>query len=114
MIKYNAPKSFKYTSRYQNCRVIYNTDVDANYFEVLNNYVIDTKSYTPQYHLVEKSERNRLDIIANKYYNDPSLYWVIAKANHMIDPFVVIPNTILTIPSKECLYAKGGPLAFKQ
>ena len=114
MIKYNSSKSFNNISRYQNCRVIYNSDVDASYFEILNNSIIDTKNYPPQYHLVEKSERNRLDIIANKYYNDPSLYWVIARANNMIDPFIVIPNTVLTIPSRECLYAQDGPLAFKQ
>ena len=113
MLKYGSATNFKHISRYQNCRVIYNSDINKSYFEVLNNDVIDTKNYTPQYHLVEETERNRLDIIANKYYNDPTMYWVIAKANNMIDPFIIIPNTILTIPNRECLYAKGGPLAFK-
>ena len=47
MIKYNSAKNFKNVSRYQNCRVIYNSEVDENYFEILNNDVIDTKKYPP-------------------------------------------------------------------
>ncbi len=26
-------------------------------------------------------DKDRLDLLANKYYSDPSLWWVIAKAN---------------------------------
>ena len=46
MIKYNSSKNFNNISRYQNCRVIYNSDVDESYFEVLNNSIIDIKKST--------------------------------------------------------------------
>lgn len=112
MIKYNSTRIFDYDSRYQNNRIIYNSDFDADYFEINDNRHIDTTNDNTRYHLVEQTERNRLDIIANIYYGDPTLYWVIAMANNMIDPFIVEPNTILKIPNRESFYDRGSPLAF--
>ena len=111
-IKFNSYRDFDYDSRYKNCRTIYNSDYDATYFELNENRTISTDSDSTQYHLVEQTELNRLDIIANKYYGDPTLYWVIAMANEMLDPFILQPNTVLKIPNRDVLYDRGSPLSF--
>lgn len=43
---------------------------------------------------------DRLDILANKYYKNPSMWWIIASANNINDAnFFVQPGTQLRIPS---------------
>jgi nucleoid-associated protein YgaU len=43
---------------------------------------------------------DRLDILANKYYKDPSMWWVIATANNLNDAnFFVQVGTQLRIPA---------------
>ena len=43
---------------------------------------------------------DRLDLLANIYYKDPSMWWVIAVANNLNDAnFFVTPGTQLRIPS---------------
>lgn len=37
-------------------------------------------------HKVTENEIGRLDILANKYYGDPFLWWVIADRNNMMYP----------------------------
>jgi nucleoid-associated protein YgaU len=42
---------------------------------------------------------DRLDTIANQYYEDSSLWWIIASANNIHDPsFTLKEGTILRIP----------------
>ena len=46
------------------------------------------------------SEGERIDLIANKYYNDSVLWWVVAVANDIeLPPFGVNPGQRLRIPS---------------
>ena len=43
---------------------------------------------------------DRLDILASKYYNDQSLWWIIAVANNLNDASLSIePGTQMRIPS---------------
>lgn len=43
---------------------------------------------------------DRLDLLANKYYSDPTLWWIIATANNINDAtFYVEPGVQLRIPS---------------
>ncbi len=37
-------------------------------------------------HQVQQQELGRLDLVANKYYADPLLWWVIADKNGILDP----------------------------
>ena len=37
-------------------------------------------------HQVQQQELGRLDLVANKYYADPLLWWVIADKNAILDP----------------------------
>ena len=47
---------------------------------------------------------DRLDLLANQFYNDIRLWWIIAAANPNIirrDSFALTPNIELRIPSNE-------------
>ena len=47
---------------------------------------------------------DRLDLLANQFYNDIRLWWIIASANPNIirrDSFALAPNIELRIPSNE-------------
>ena len=61
-----------------------------------------------QYHLVEASEENRLDLISYKFYGTALLYWVIAEASGIDDPFNVPSGTTVRIPSRQALYGYKG------
>lgn len=50
------------------------------------------------YHKVSEDEVNRLDIIANRHYKDPRLWWLIAIENNIIDPFFIPIGLTLKIP----------------
>ena len=42
---------------------------------------------------------DRLDNLAHKYYDDVSLWWIIAKANGIVGRSVIPTATLLRIPS---------------
>lgn len=47
---------------------------------------------------------NRIDKIANYFYDDSTLWWVIAQYNNILDPYGEIEvGRVLLIPSKERL-----------
>ena len=49
---------------------------------------------------VISQQSDRLDILASKYYNDQSLWWIIAVANNLNDASLSIePGTQMRIPS---------------
>lgn len=110
MIQLLNPRHFNHMSRYKRSRQLYNPDVDSVYLESMNRYDIIV-SDTPIYHVVDILEENRLDKIAFEYYGDASLYWAIAMANNMVDPFILAPNTIIVIPYIEDLFDNNGPLS---
>ena len=107
MILYSNPRVYEHTSRYGKYRQI--VDNLDSYVETFNQTKIPT-SEDDIFHTVQKEQENRLDIIANIYYNDPSFFWVIAIANELVDPFVVQTGSILRIPSLASLYVAGGVL----
>jgi len=47
--------------------------------------LLDTDIY------VITDERDRYDLLANQYYNDSSLWWIIATANPTIPPTSIFP-----------------------
>lgn len=53
------------------------------------------------YHVVEETEKDRLDLIAYKYYLDTSYWWVIAMANNIVDPFILTVGTTIKIPNSK-------------
>ena len=107
-MKYAKPRVYDHTSRYSIYRQIINNENDV-YIETSNRTPIE-KSDKDIYHEVQREEENRLDIIANKYYGDPDLFWIIAMGNDMIDPFVVKVGDIIRIPYFFSLNNWGGAL----
>ncbi len=47
---------------------------------------------------IEYSEINRLDLISNTYYSDPTYWWVILHANDYSIEFDIEPGELLRIP----------------
>jgi hypothetical protein len=50
------------------------------------------------YHTVEQNEENRLDLIAYKFFQDPSYWYPIALYNSLYDPLCLPIGTELAIP----------------
>lgn len=50
------------------------------------------------YHQVTTSEIDRLDKVAFYEYGKASMWWLIAWANKIIDPFILVKGTTLIIP----------------
>lgn len=104
---YSKPRDYEHTSRYGKYRqILDNSDV---YTETFNQTFVENSS-DDVFHTVLTEQENRLDIIANIHYKDPSFFWVIALANNLIDPFVVQAGSVLRIPPLVSLYKLGGAL----
>lgn len=99
-----------YSDRYKNCKIL--TDVNTGEVLLSTREIKDTYATAKDtYHRVESHELNRLDILAQMYYQNPSMWWVIAEANNIFDPFEeLIPGTLLRIPSTTTLYGNKGVL----
>lgn len=78
-----------------------------NRFVVKNGDAINISSFIRRgtlngsiaYEKEHSKEGSRLDFYANKYYNDASLWWVIAAASGIGWWLQVPPGTVLYIPS---------------
>ena len=92
------PDTGRPTSRYNLIRLYVNQE---------NRMVQETWDRLPladqpedNYHEVIAPEAHRPDLLALAYYGDLNLYWVIAQANQMIDPFAeTTVGTKLRIPN---------------
>ena len=62
------------------------------------------------YFIVSAAEAYRPDIIANEYYKDPNLYWVVLAANGLKDPLDFKEGLEIVIPTLTSLYSQGGIL----
>lgn len=51
------------------------------------------------FHLVTDGDVGRLDLLAKRYYEDVNMWWVIADANLIWDPFNMEVNVLLRIPN---------------
>lgn len=107
MVFYSKPRVYEHTSRYGKYRQIVEEGVSR--VETFNQTFVD-KSENDKFHIVATEQENRLDIIANIHYNDPSLWWIIALANELVDPMIIKPGSVLRIPPMISLYNLGGAL----
>ena len=72
------------------------TDADANAVVFYNFEDLGVLSYVEHTYV----QGERLDVIANRYYRRPDLWWIILDANPQIkDPLVIKPGTTLRIPN---------------
>ena len=104
---YAAPRKYTDLSRYSIYRLI--IDDNETYTETVNRTHIP-QSDNDRYHEVQPEEENRLDIIANKYYNKPEYSWIIAMGNELIDPFFIKRGTVLRIPDIYSLFEWNSAL----
>lgn len=68
-------------------------------------------SKNDKFHIVEHNEVGRLDIISYRYYNTSKLWWAIATASNISDPFSIKLGMRLRIPDKASLLKTKGVLA---
>lgn len=106
---YEVDKTHYRTDRYRKHRRY----VDENGYEVPEAY---SGTHIPEsegdiYHQIEPGEENALDLIAYRFYKDDNLWWVIAEASGIDDPFNVPVGTVLRIPAQTTLYGFRGILA---
>lgn len=97
-------------SRYSIYRIIDNLPFKALEIK-LTNSISKNETYKGYYYTTTKKET--LYEIAKKYYDDESLYWVIAKANNLKNEGITVLdiNTTITIPTFAELTRQGGYFA---
>lgn len=98
------------SDRYKNCTILKDNDsgevlISTRDIEDIPLNVLDI------YHTVTIQEECRLDIIADKFYNNPLMWWVLAQANNIYDPLSKpLSGDIIRIPNISTLYSSGGVL----
>lgn len=98
------------SDRYRDCKQLLDKETGEVLLATRDIKDIPVKS-SDIYHSVKSNEVNRLDLLAHVYYKNPLLWWVIAQANNIYDPYADIePGTILRIPDIETLYGNNGIL----
>lgn len=95
-------------SRYRKLRRI--LENDEQYIETYEHLPVE-KTATDVYHIVTLADVNRLDLIAYQYYGNPQMWWVIAEASEITDPFDIPIGTVVRIPQKTTLYKYTGVLS---
>lgn len=106
-----APRSMNdHSNRYRGLRIITDLETNTKFLETYERKEIPVNS-DDYYHTVKSHEEGRLDLIAHQYYQNALLWWVIASANNITNPFLY-PKTgdIIRIPSLRTLYGNGGIL----
>lgn len=67
-----------------------------------------TADISDSFYTVTQGLQNRLDVVSQTVYGTPTLWWVIAMVNNIIDPALGVPiNTKLRIPSRARLASAG-------
>lgn len=104
-------RKVKKRSEYKNSRY---RDLDIL---VLDSGIKVNETYKPidifetredSFHQVKPGEKNRLDLIADKYYNDAKFWWIIALANDIQDPFYLEQGIVLRIPPRSIVFGRDG------
>jgi len=101
----DVQKTFADTSRYKNTDIFQGSD-GAYYYGVWNVPKIDEQ---PQdvYYTVQAGEPRRLDKIAYNQYGNYLLWWIIALANNIADPFTELEvGQVIRIPYLPYIYSK--------
>lgn len=110
LIKTEITQSFKSRqdkiSRYSNLKRLVNLDGNT-YIETPNKIEI-RESSRDIYYSVEKGYENRLDLISNKFYGTPLMYWAIAVMNRIDNPLDIPSGVVLRIPAIESIYETGA------
>lgn len=83
-------------ARYENQRI--KTNADSN--RVFTSTLIPNPKDIISTIRVETTSGDRLDTLAKRYYDDSSLWWIIARANNYNGIGLAVPNgVVIEIPS---------------
>lgn len=112
-ISYSNPIEYDHISRYRNLREVTVGPNLVDKFALLETVnPLITNNLEIIYHVVELSEENRLDLIANKFLGSSTYSWVIAYFNQIDDGYTVREGQTLIIPRTiTALFANGEILA---
>jgi nucleoid-associated protein YgaU len=84
-------------NRYAYSKVIQSNETKKQYLE--STIYPKIKANDNDFYIISEAG-DRLDLLANKYYNDKTKWWIIATANNINDAtFYVEPGIQLRIPS---------------
>jgi len=84
-------------SRYQYATNLISSDTKRKY---LGSIIYPKIKPTNDDMYIISEQGDRLDILALKYYNDETLWWIIAVANNLNDAsYSITPGTQLRIPA---------------
>jgi len=108
MIQYLNPRHYSKVSRYAKLRLIQGAE-EKPYHEVTNSTPSVDSVDCELFH-VTGLYVNRIDLIAQRFYGDPSLWWYIAKQNRLADPELIPTGTVLQIPKYNTLLTEGRVL----
>ena len=87
--------TFNYLSRYTTVPFYFDTLKNRNVFGIGTNLKKDT-----EFVAYKVKQSDNLDLLALKYYNNPSFWWVIAYFNDIMDALTPLTvGTIIKIPS---------------
>jgi nucleoid-associated protein YgaU len=100
-------KNFEVDSRYKKYKIFYDKDIEM-YFHDLPKMRNIQRSKEDLFYTVTVIHQNRLDLIANLFYKNSRLWWVIAEANSLNDPFNVPIGLTLVIPNPGNIFGAGG------
>lgn len=98
-------KKFDQTSRYKNTD-IYKNDDGKFYYGIWNVPKIEEQP-DDILHTIKYGETLNLAGLADKYYTNKLLWWVIATANNILDPLTeLVENQVIRIPNLSYVYSK--------
>ena len=84
------------SNRYTYTKQLKDIDTKKNYLE---STIYPTIKPNDNDLYIISEQGDRLDLLAYKYYNDVSMWWIIATANNLNDAsFFINPGTQLRIP----------------
>nr|DAY14378.1 MAG TPA: baseplate wedge protein [Caudoviricetes sp.] len=83
---------------------------DEGYREMIETQdkIIIPRTLGDRIYEVEKEVENRLDLVSYKFYKTSRLWWVIAYASHIDNPFNIPVGTNLRIPPFQIAMFMGG------
>ncbi len=95
-LKNKTYKNYNYTSRYTTVPYYYDVKTGRYVYGIGTAMSKDTPYYT---HKI--SEGDTLDYLSLKYYANPTLWWILAYFNDIIDPFIKLSDhyTQIKIPN---------------
>lgn len=92
-------------SRYSFLKRLVNEDGEV-YLESPNKVRIK-ETNRDSFFTVTKGYEYRIDLISNRFYGTPLLYWAICYMNNIYDPFDVKAGIVLRIPTIQSIYETG-------